>query len=96
MGEIKLRFRLDFGRIEFGTFISMAKLKPSMSMQEIDWEAMRNVLASCLIDDNDEFMEQDEAERIINKLKMSQVMETANEFTRQVRDSAVNPQNAVS
>jgi hypothetical protein len=84
MGEIKLRFKLDPERLTLDQLIGM---------QDGEYKAMRDVLALSLIDERGEFLKDDEAKKTIGGLKLSQVLEAASEFVRQVRDAAVNPTN---
>ena len=87
MDEIKLRFKLDMDRIEFGQFIGLTKL---------DYGCMRDVLALSLVNGDGDFIDTEKAMEIINTLKMSQAIQAANEFARQVQDTAVNPQNGAN
>lgn len=85
MDEIKLKFKLDPDRITLGQLIGM---------QDGDLKAMRDTLAASLVNGDGAYTEYGEAQRVINALKLSQVQEAAQEFVRQVRDTAVPPQSA--
>lgn len=84
---MNLRFKLDPERLTLDQLIGM---------QDGEYKAMRDVLAMSLVDNRGEFLTEDEAKKIIGGLKLSQVLETANEFIKQVRDTAVNPTSGES
>ena len=76
----KLQFKVDPERIELGELIDM---------QDGNIKAMRDLLAHCLTNGNGEFMTDDEARKLVNKLKLSEIKNTVAEFVKQLGDKAL-------
>lgn len=79
---MKIRFVVDVERVT---------LDQTIGMQDGELRAMRDVLATCLVDENGEYVPFEQAQREIGALTLGQVREAANEFMAALRDGAVNP-----
>jgi len=78
----KLKFVVDADRIT---------LEELINMQSGDLRAMRDVLAHCLMGEDGEYIDYEQAKRTIGQIKLSEVKATAAQFVEQLNSDAVNP-----